>query len=93
MSAPTISATLDKPSYVKGKTVVLTLTVQDEPRTVTTERTATLSGHDDEGNLVTAVVTTSVATQVPDNFTLDSVVWDDTGVAWQVDGLQATSVA
>ena len=96
MPAPTVTPSLDKSSYNAGETVTLTVAVQDVPRTVTTPRTATLTGVDDEGNEVTAQVTTQVKSQVPDKFRLTSVKWDDTGVAWslsQTNPLQATSVA
>jgi hypothetical protein len=91
--APVVSAAFDRPSYAQGDTATLTITVAADTRPQTTQRTAVIRGHDEEGNNVTVTVVTDVVVQVPDSFTVDSVVWEDTGAAFTVNGLQAVGTA
>lgn len=90
---PKVTATADKTEYRQGDPVVVTFAVDADTRDQATKRTVTFSGHDDEGNSVSATVTTTVITQVADTFTLDSVIWEDTGAAFAVNGLQAGGTA
>lgn len=91
--APQVTARTDKATYRAGEPVTVTFTVAADTRDQSAIRTVNFTGHDDEGNAVNGTIATTVVSQVPDGFTLDTVTWADTGVRLTVSGLQATGTA
>jgi hypothetical protein len=93
MTVPTVGATPNKSNYQQGEAVSVTFTITDAPVDQATTRAIDWSGHDGEGNVVTGTLSIVSHSPKPDTFVLDFVKWRDTGVAFTVNGLQATSVA
>lgn len=95
--APQVTVTADKAEYAQGDAVTLTFSAPADTRTVIQPRQRTVhwTACDDEGNTVEASIEATVQTpvQVPDGLTVTDVFWEDTGVRFQISGLQATGTA
>lgn len=90
---PVVTATPNKSNYQQGEAATVTFSVVDQPVDTPKSRVIDWVGHDSEGNVVNGSLTIVSHSQAPDVFILDSVKWRDTGVAFTVNGLQASSVA
>jgi hypothetical protein len=93
MPAPTVTAQTNKTTYQQGEPVTFTAVVVDAPVDVAQTRTIEFSGHDSEGNTVDGVMTITSRHAEADTFVLDYVRWQDTGVNFAINGLQATGTA